>query len=282
MDLNRLEAFLRVYRTGSVTRAASEVFRSQPGVSYQIKTLENELGVSLFERQGPRLIATPQAAMVAEAAESILERVRVLRAHLGQVQAVATGTLRIASGHSVTTSLLWKAISRFRKNFPGIVLFILNETTDGVTRMVRRGQVDMGITSVAVQDGLVKCVPLHEYGYFLITGRTRTTPGFILPMPGTRLRRRIESELRDERPTVAEIASLEIVPDLVRAGVGQSILPGFLLPRNRKGLRIKRLAHMGTDAICSIRIASAHEYPAAGKFEEIVQKCFGSASKSRR
>ena len=280
MNLDRLETFLRVYRTGSVTRAASEVFRSQPSVSYQIKTLENELGVKLFERHGPRLMATPQAAVVAEMAEGMLESARLLKARLGQVQTVETGSLRIASGHSVTTSLLWRAVARFRKNFPGIVLSILNETTDGVTRMVRRGQVDVGITSVAVHDGLVKCVPLYEYAYFQVMGRARTTPGFILPMPGTMLRRRVESELRDERPTVAEIASLEVVPDLVRAGVGQAILPGFLLPRDRKGLRVKRLAHMGTDTICSIRIASEHEYPAAVKFEELVQKCFGSARKS--
>ncbi len=112
-------------------------------------------------------------------------------------------------------------------------------------------------------------------------GRAHTTPRFTLPMPGTMLRRRVESELRDERPTVAEIASLEAVPDLVRAGVGQAILPGFLLPRDRKGLRVKRLAHMGTDTICSIRMASEHEYPAAVRFEELVQKCFGSVRKSR-
>ncbi len=148
--------------------------------------------------------------------------------------------------------------------------------------MVRRGQADVGITSVTVHDGLVKCIPLFEYGYFLVTGRTRTTPGFIVPMPGSRLRQRIESELRDERPTIAEIASLEVVPNLVRAGVGQAILPGFVLPSNRKGLRIKRLAHMGTDSVCSIRMASSHQYPAAVKFEETVQKCFRGVRRSRR
>ncbi len=72
MNLDRLETFLRVYRTGSVTRAASEVFRSQPSVSYQLKTLEDELGVRLFERQGPRLIATPQAAVVLELDYTVL------------------------------------------------------------------------------------------------------------------------------------------------------------------------------------------------------------------
>ncbi len=44
-----------------------------------------------------------------------------------------------------------------------------NETTDGVTRMLLRGQADVGITSVAVHDGLVKCIPLYEYGYFLVS-----------------------------------------------------------------------------------------------------------------
>lgn len=281
MDLDRFESFLRVYRTGSVTRAAGEVFRSQPSVTYQVKTLEKELGVKLFERHGPRLIATPQAAVVAEMAEAILEQVRLLKARLGQIQTVQTGTLRIASGHSVTTSLLWRAVSRFRRRFPGIVLTIVNETADGVTRMVRRGQADMGITSVEVRDAVVRSIPLLEYGYFLVTGHTRTAPGFIVPMPGTALRQRVESELRGERPTVAEIASLEVVPDLVRSGVGQAILPGFLLPRNRKGLRIKRLTHMGTDVVSSIRIGSLYDYPPATKFEEIVQKCFRRVPRSR-
>ena len=273
MDLHRLESFLRVYRSGSVTRAASDGFRSQPSVSYQLKILEDELGVKLFERQGPRLVPTPQAAVVAEEAESILERLRLLKARLGHVQKVESGTLRIASSHSVTTSLLWRAVSRFHRSYPGIVLSIWNETTDGVTRMVLRGQTDVGITSVEVSDPQLSCTPLFEYGYFLVAGSARATPGFIVPMPGTRLHRRIASELSGDRPVIAEIASLEVVPDLVRAGLGHAVLPGYVLPGNRKGLRIKRLTDMGTDSICGIR-KSSYEYPAAVKFGEIVQSCF--------
>jgi hypothetical protein len=68
----------------------------------------------------------------------------------------------------------------------------------------------------------------------------------------------------------------------VRSGVGSAILPGFALPQNRKGLRLKRLTHMGTDAISSICLKSDLKYPPAVKFESIVQECFRRGSRPRR
>ncbi len=282
MDVDRLETFLQVYRTGSVTRAAQAVYRTQPAVTYQIQALERELGVQLFERKGPRLVATPQAAVLADHASSLLGEFQRLKVRFGQIQQVETGTLRVASSHTVTTTLLWRAVARFHRHFSGVFLSIKNGSTDEVIRLVREGRVDVGITSIAVNDSLLECLPLREYSYWLAGDRTRSDAGFILPASGSSLRRRVESELGSPQRVVAEVASLEAVPDLVRSGVGIAILPGYALPRSRKGLRLKRLTHMGTDAVCSLCLKSDLKYPAALKFVTIVQQCFRVSGESRR
>lgn len=282
MDTERLETFLQVYRTGSMTRAARAVFRTQPAVTYQIQALENELEVQLFERRGPRLVATPEAAVLAEHASSLLTEFRRLKVRFGQIQQLETGTLRVASSHTVTTSLLWRAIARFHRQYSGIFLSIKNGMTDEVSQLVREGQADVGIVSVAVRDGLFETLPLVDYSYWLVRGQPQSDDGFILPAAGSSLRRRVESEVRRPSRVVAEVASLEAVPNLVRSGVGSAILPGFALPQNRKGLRLKRLIHMGTDAISSICLKSDLKYPPAVKFESIVQECFRRRSRPRR
>lgn len=274
MDTERLETFLQVYRTGSVTRAARAVYRTQPSVTYQIQALERELGVQLFERKGPRLVAMPQAAVLAEHASSLLGEFQRLKVRFDQIKKVETGTLRVASSHTVTTTLLWRAVARFHRHYTGVSLTIKNGQTDEIIRLVREGRVDVGITSVAVKDGLLDCLPLLEYSYWLARARTEPEAGFILPAPGSSLRRRVESEIGGSQQVVAEVASIEAVPDLVRSGVGNAIFPGYALPRNRKGLRLKRLPHMGRDAICSLYLKSDHKYPAALKFVAFVKQCF--------
>ncbi len=280
MDTERLETFLQVYRTGSVTHAARAVYRTQPSVTYQIQALERELGVQLFERKGPRLIATPQAAVLAEHASSLLGELQRLKIRFEQIQNAETGTLRIASSHTVTTTLLWRAVARFRRHFSGVTLTIKNGLTDEIVQLVREGRVDVGITSVAIKDGLLECLPMLEYSYWLVSARTGSDSGFILPTPGSSLRRRVESELGGGQRVVAEVASLEAVPDLVKSGVGFAILPGYALPRNRKGLRLKRLTHMGTDSVCSLCLKSDLKYPAASKFVAFVKQCFTVSSGS--
>jgi DNA-binding transcriptional LysR family regulator len=280
MDTERLETFLQVYRRGSVTHAARAVYRTQPSVTYQIQALERELGVALFERKGPRLIATPQAAILAEHASSLLGEFQRLKVRFEQIQNAESGALRIASSHTVTTTLLWRAVARFRRHFSGVTLTIKNGPTDEIIQLVREGRVNVGITSVAVKDGLLECLPLLQYGYWLVRGRAGSDTGFILPSPGSSLRRRVETALGVGERVVAEVASLEAVPDLVKSGVGLAILPGYALPRNRKGLRLKRLAHMGTDAVCSLCLKSDFRYPAASKFLALVQQSFAASSKS--
>ncbi len=280
MDTERLETFLQVYRTGSVTRAARAVYRTQPTVTYQIQALERELGVQLFERKGPRLVATPQAAVLADHASSLLGEFQRLKVRFDQIQKIETGTLRVASSHTVTTTLLWRAVARFSRHFAGVFLTVKNGPTDEIIRLVREGRVDVGITSVAIKDGLLECLPLLDYSYWLVRDRTHSDAGFILPAAGSSLRRRVESEIGGQPRVVAEVASLEAVPDLVRSGVGIAILPGYALPRNRKGLRLKRLTHMGTDSVCSLCLKSDLKYPAASKFVAFVKQCFTVSSGS--
>ena len=135
---------------------------------------------------------------------------------------------------------------------------------------------------MAVGDGLLECLPLVEYSYWLVKGRAGSDAGFILPAPGSSLRRRVESEIGKPSRVVAEVASLEAVPDLVRSGVGIAILPGFALPRNRKGLRLKRLTDIGKDAISRICLKSDLKCPPAVKFESIVQQCFRTRNRRNR
>src|ERR671922_792671 len=126
MKLQQLRCLTEVARRDlNVSEAAESLHTSQPGVSKQIRALEDELGVQVFVRHGKRLVSVtePGRAVVA-IAERILAEAQNLRRAGEEFANDALGTLTIAATHTQARYALPKAVARFKSRYPKVKLVI--------------------------------------------------------------------------------------------------------------------------------------------------------------
>ena len=97
MNLTQLRVFSEVMKSGSISRTAISLNRTQPAISLSIKNLEENLGFKLFERQGRQLIAVPEAFYLLEEANNILHRVSKVQRTMNKLQNSTAGSLKVAS-----------------------------------------------------------------------------------------------------------------------------------------------------------------------------------------
>lgn len=147
MLTNRL---LHVHRTvideGTLTAAAAVLGYTVSGVSQQLSQLEVEVGSPLFEKAGRGVRPTAAGRLLAEHAQRILADVEDAESALADLRAGRRGRLRVVSFHSAGESLLPPAIASMRRSMPDLHVMPLVDETDGATRRLRAGDVELVVT----------------------------------------------------------------------------------------------------------------------------------------
>src|ERR1700742_1663230 len=163
MELRQLEYFVAVARHRSFTRAAEEIYVTQPALSQQIRRLEAELGLTLLSRTSQGVELTPAGADLFERAESILGEVAQARAELDQHAGVERGMVRVAAPAGDALGLA-HVLADFHGEHPGIRLALRQGSTDEVVGLVQRGGADLAVVSLpdARDDQGVVVEPLEE------------------------------------------------------------------------------------------------------------------------
>ncbi|MBI0128806.1 MULTISPECIES: CysB family HTH-type transcriptional regulator [Snodgrassella] len=147
MKLQQLRYAVEVYRQNlNVSEAAEVLFTSQPGISKQIRMLEEELGVRLFVRHGKRMVAvTAPGKIVLETAERILREVQNIKSIGTEFADQNIGSLTIATTHTLARYALPKIISAFVECYPQVQLSIHTASPKAISHMVLEGEVDFAI-----------------------------------------------------------------------------------------------------------------------------------------
>ena len=151
MKLQQLRYFLEVYRCNlNISEAAEILFTSQPGISKQIKLLEDELGVQLFVRHGKRIVAvTPPGQAVLDIAERIFRDVQSIRNIGTEFAEQDSGRLTIATTYTQARHVLPPVVAEFFRQYPKVGLSLLPAEPSAVDRMVAEGLADFAINSEA-------------------------------------------------------------------------------------------------------------------------------------
>jgi DNA-binding transcriptional LysR family regulator len=168
--LKQLRAFCSVARTGKMTDAADELFLSQSAVSLQIKALEEEMHVILFERRGPRIQLTPDGRKLLDMARPLVEGMdglgdRFDREVRGNLE---SGKVVIAAGESTIMYILPKLVSAFRENYPKIRVELRNVTGRDGLAMIRGDEVDFAIGSMLDVPSDIVYEPMYSFDPALI------------------------------------------------------------------------------------------------------------------
>jgi LysR family cys regulon transcriptional activator len=152
MTLQQLRYLVEVARTGlNVSEAAESLHTSQPGVSKQLRALEDELGVAIFARHGKRFtaITEPGKAVIA-IAERILGEVANLRRAGEEFANEKLGTLTIAATHTQARYALPKAVAQFKDKYPGVQLRIHQGNPTQICEQVLAGEADLCVATEAI------------------------------------------------------------------------------------------------------------------------------------
>src|SRR4051812_24913948 len=166
MKLQQLRYLSEVARRNlNVSEAAEALHTSQPGVSKQIRALEDELGVQVFVRHGKRLVTiTEPGKAVITIAERILAEAQNLRRAGEEFANDKLGTLKIAATHTQARYALPKAVAAFKRRYPKVELVIQQGNPTQICEQVVSGDVDMGVATemISLYPELVS-LPVYQW-----------------------------------------------------------------------------------------------------------------------
>jgi LysR family cys regulon transcriptional activator len=172
MNLQQLRFLNEIVRQGlNISDAASALFTSQPGVSKQIRLLEEELGIEIFVRNGKRIVAiTEPGKAVLSIAQRMLHDVDNLKQAAQEFHSQDTGRLTIATTHTQARYALPPTVKQFIKRYPGVQLGLHQGNPTQIAEQVLSGEADIGIAteSLSLYDELVT-LPCYEWNHCVIT-----------------------------------------------------------------------------------------------------------------
>ena len=171
MNLQQLRYFNEIVRQGlNISGAASTLYTSQPGISKQIRQLEEELGIEIFVRNGKRIVAiTEPGKAVLAIAQRMLHDAENLKQAAQEFHAQDSGNLTIATTHTQARYALPPTVKQFIKRYPGVKLGLHQGNPTQIAEQVLSGEADIGIAteSLSLYDDLIT-LPCYEWNHCVI------------------------------------------------------------------------------------------------------------------
>lgn len=238
LDLDQLQTFITICDTGSFTRAADEVHRTQSAVSMQMRRLEERIGKSLFEKDG-------RSNRLTEEGEKLLSYARRLL-HLNRETLAAfddrslEGQIRIGTPDDYADRFLPEIMARFARSNPRVELTVICEPTPGLVEHLKRGNLDLALVTHndARQSEVVRREPL----LWVTSANHATHEQHMLPMAFGRpncVWRRSACEVLDRMQRDYRVLftsfSATVIAAAVLSGLALSVLPECAL---RPGMRV--------------------------------------------
>jgi LysR family transcriptional regulator, transcription activator of glutamate synthase operon len=243
MELRHLMYFEAVARHMHMTRAASELHVAQPALSKQIQSLEEELGVPLFERIGRGIQLTPAGAALLPHARRILSAVEDARAEIAEQIGLRKGKVTLGAPPTASIRLLPPALAAFHAEYPGIELALRQGGANTIVAMVERGDVDVGVVMLPVPEGTLESLPLVREELVLAVADTHSLAGhqsvamsalaeerFVLFPEGYELREALLNACRRAGfmpRIVLDGGEVATVLPMVASGIGVALVPAF-------------------------------------------------------
>jgi len=292
MNLKQLQAFVRVTEQQSFTKAAQDLYLTQPAISWQIKSLENALGVALLERHDRQVFLTEAGRLLLPYARQIVALAEEMLLVVAQFKGLQRGRLRLGASTIPGEFVLPAFFGAFLERYPALRLHLEIADTATVLQWVRDRSVDFGVVGAKpaaegieylpfLEDELVlilppnhplaalSAVPPEELKRYPVVMResgsgTRTTVAERLQALGLSL---------NELPIILELGSTRAVVTAVKAGLGlsfvsrwavqETVASGAVVARPLAGVDLHRQLYLALPAQVEIS-------PAARAFKDFL------------
>ncbi len=239
----KIYTLLKVAETGSFTRAAASLGLTQPAVSQHIKALEEELGITLFERNGNRIILTKQGENAVNTANAMLGMYSKL---LEELSGSIGGTKEINIGitHTIESNRITDILAGYASNSNRLTIKLITGTRSKIIRRLKNYELDLAIVDGDVPDEDLDSKPLGMDQLVLIVSPDNTIAQkkavsiddikrekLILRLPGSGTNNMFKSSIEslgldiDEFNVILEVDNVATIKDLVKRDYGVSVLP---------------------------------------------------------
>lgn len=256
MENKNLYTFKRVCELNSITKAAGELGYAQSTVTTQIKLLESELGVKLFERYGNTIRVTYEGNKLLELSNEIFRITdNFLEAMHGEQE--ISGSLRIAAVDSVCMTLLPKILNQFIQKYPKVNIRIISGVADELKHYLTSGQADVAFVldfNKPTEELNLLLETAVELGFYVANDAVLNFADvslddlkkqkFVLTEPNCQYRKKVETFFKQnklEPDILMESSSTEAIIQIVANGLGVTYLPGLVANENQKIRRLHLL-----------------------------------------
>ena len=268
MNLLRLEMLKAVVESGGYSRAGQQLNISHSAIHRQIKILEEEIHERVLRRNGRRMEITETGRVLVELAFRLQREISSASRQINEFNQMVSGHLRIGTGSTILVSFLPSVLQRFRKEFPGVEIYVVTTTSDEVIEEVEKGKLDVGvvINPVDVPRGKyrVECEILYREEFLWAVGRKHPLASkklvslldmvkypFIMTPKRSHIRRLFERKFENAglHPRITiELENEEAIEKLAEINIGIALLPAHRPPN--EGIRSFRLPR--SPIICEI------------------------------
>lgn len=259
VNLELYKVFYTVAKCGSLTKAAEELYISQPAVSQAIKQLENQLGGKLFNRthKGMMLSETGGKQIFA-CVEQALKLFEEAERKYSEIKDTATGVIRICASDTVSTHLLIPYIKKYHEKYPNVNLILENGTSNETIELLKNKKGDIGFVNLPIDDSGIKLLStvtqLHDsfvandnfkelFDKAVDLKTLQDYPLLMLEL-STATRQAIVSFAHSQgihlHPEI-ELASLELMTELAKNGIGIACIPREFVSHELKEGSLKEI-----------------------------------------
>lgn len=258
MDLHQLQTFTRVAQLGSFSRAAEQLYVTQPAVSNQIRALEEELGCRLFDRHHRRIYLTESGRVLLAYCRDIFSKLDESKKALQDVRhGPPQGPVVIGAFSTAGSYVLAEPLKALRKEFPLVQFSMRYHSPERLVNAVINNEVDFAISVTPPEDPAFTVIPLFEEPFYLVGSPEIGLPervdnvaeladwDFLLPEATDNFRNSWIDPLFAKygvTPRVAlEVNIVETLKKMAEIGFGLAILPAHSVQEELEQTRLKRV-----------------------------------------
>jgi DNA-binding transcriptional LysR family regulator len=168
MDFDQLETFIEVARLSSFSRAAEKRFRTQPAISSQIRSLEEDVGARLLDRSGGKVSLTASGKLFLKFAEETLDARKAATTAIAETERVPRGEIVVGANEGTCLHIWPEVFAHFKKQYPDVSVNIRRADYAKVLESVIDNSVDFGVVSLPVTDNRLTAVLIHRDDLVLI------------------------------------------------------------------------------------------------------------------
>lgn len=237
INLDLYKIFYVVAKNGSISMAAEEFYISQPAITFQIKKLEEQLGVSLFTRTKHGMVLTEEGKVLFEYVKIGIESIINGENALSNLKNLDTGTIRIGASTTVCRHVVMPYLEKFHEKYPKVDIQIVNNLTENLLKDLRNGNLDIlflnmpmieskdlkTIPILSVEDIFVGNKKYHDLTNGKINLKDLKDYPLIFQKLPSNTRSYLNNYLKNNnvilRPQL-EVVSYNLIMDLVKSGFG--------------------------------------------------------------